>query len=70
MDFRNILALLGGLALFLYGMNTMGSALEKRAGNKLKSILASLTSSPARGFILGLGITAIIQSSSATTVSP
>lgn len=68
MDFTNILALLGGLALFLYGMNTMGSALEKRAGNKLKSILASLTSSPAKGFMLGLGITAIIQSSSATTV--
>jgi len=64
----NSIMLLGGLALFLFGMNVMGDALENCAGNKLKTILANLTSSPIKGFILGLGVTAIIQSSSATTV--
>jgi len=64
----NTLALLGGLALFLFGMNVMGNALEKRAGSQLKNILANLTSSPMKGFLLGLGVTAVIQSSSATTV--
>jgi len=64
----NALSLLGGLALFLFGMNVMGNALEKRAGSQLKNILANLTSSPLKGFLLGLGVTAIIQSSSATTV--
>lgn len=63
-----ILGLISGLALFLFGMNVMGDALEKKAGNRLKTILAKLTSSKFKGFLLGLGITAIIQSSSATTV--
>ena len=60
--------LLGGLAMFLFGMRVMGDALEKRAGNQLKSILEKLTSSTFKGFLLGLGVTLIIQSSSATTV--
>ena len=68
MDFFDVLALVGGLALFLFGMNLMGTALEKRAGNKLKTILASITSNPIKGFLLGLAVTAVIQSSSATTV--
>jgi len=68
MDYTNILALLGGLSIFLYGMNIMGSSLEKCAGNSLKSILSRLTSSRINGFLLGLGVTAVIQSSSATTV--
>ncbi len=68
MSLTNIFSLFGGLALFLFGMNLMGSALEKSAGNRLKSILANLTSNPVKGFILGLGVTLLIQSSSATTV--
>ena len=60
--------LLGGLSMFLFGMRVMGNALEKRAGNQLKSILEKLTSSTFKGFLLGLGVTLIIQSSSATTV--
>ncbi len=68
MDFFDVLALVGGLALFLFGMSLMGTALEKRAGSQLKTILASITSNPFKGFLLGLGVTAIIQSSSATTV--
>lgn len=67
-NFFDVLSLMGGLALFLYGMNLMGEALEKKAGGKLKTILANFTSNPFKAFILGLGITAIIQSSSATTV--
>ncbi len=68
MDIFDILGLLGGLALFLYGMNMMGAALEKKAGGKLKSILGSFTSNQFKGFLLGFTVTAIIQSSSATTV--
>ena len=68
MTIFEVLKLVGGLALFLYGMDVMGKALEKQAGNKLQSILARLTSNPAKGFVLGLAVTAIIQSSSATTV--
>ncbi len=68
MDIFDILSLIGGLALFLLGMSLMGSALEKKAGGKLKTILASLTSNPFKGFALGLVVTSIIQSSSATTV--
>ena len=64
----NVLELLCGLALFLYGMDVMGDALKKSAGNKLKIILAKMTSNPVKGFLLGLVVTAIIQSSSATTV--
>ncbi len=64
----SILGLLGGLALFLYGMSLMSEGLERRAGNQLKTILYKLSSSPMRGLILGLIVTAVIQSSSATTV--
>lgn len=67
-NFFSVLSLLGGLALFLYGMNLMGEALEKKAGGKLKTILANFTSNPFKAFVLGLGVTAVIQSSSATTV--
>jgi phosphate:Na+ symporter len=68
MDIFDVLTLVSGLALFLYGMNIMGDALKRSGGNRMKSILASLTSSQFKGFLLGLGVTAIIQSSSATTV--
>lgn len=68
MDIFDILSLIGGLALFLFGMNVMGDALEKRAGNSLKNILEKLTANRFKGFLLGAGVTAIIQSSSATTV--
>ena len=68
MDIFSILALIGGLALFLYGMDLMGDSLKKLAGGKLESILARLTSTRIKGFLLGLVVTAIIQSSSATTV--
>ena len=68
MDLFDVLALLGGLALFLYGMTVMGNALEKRAGNKLKMLLETLTSNTFKGFLLGLIVTLVIQSSSATTV--
>lgn len=68
MGLFDILELVCGLALFLYGMDVMGTALKKSAGRKLKTILGNLTSSRFKGFLLGLGVTAIIQSSSATTV--
>ncbi len=68
MDFLDVLKLLCGLAMFLYGMNVMGEALKKSAGSRLKVILADLTSSQLKSFLLGVGVTAIIQSSSATTV--
>lgn len=68
MDIFNIFSLLGGLALFLYGMNVMGDALERQAGSKLKTILERLTDNPYKGFVVGLAVTAVIQSSSATTV--
>ena len=64
----NVFSLLGGLALFLFGMDIMGKALEKQAGGQLQKILSKLTDSPIKGFFLGLCVTAIIQSSSATTV--
>ena len=63
-----IITLLGGLALFLFGMDTMGKALERQAGGKLQTILAKMSSTVFKGFILGLAVTAVIQSSSATTV--
>ena len=59
---------MGGLALFLFGMDVMGKALERQAGGKLQTILAKMSSNVFKGFLLGLGITAVIQSSSATTV--
>lgn len=68
MDIFGILELIGGLALFLFGMSLMGTGLEKSAGNKLKGFLERLTSKKLNGFLMGLAVTAIIQSSSATTV--
>lgn len=68
MDFFDVLTLIGGLCLFLFGMNVMGSSLEKRAGSGLKSLLGRLTTGKMAGFLTGLGVTAVIQSSSATTV--
>lgn len=68
MTIFDVLTLFCGLALFLYGMDVMGDALKKSAGNQLKIILGKMTSSPIKGFLLGLGVTAVIQSSSATTV--
>ena len=68
MNLFNVLTLIGGLCLFLFGMNVMGEALERRAGGGLKSILGRLTKNKMAGFLTGLGVTAVIQSSSATTV--
>lgn len=68
MTWQDILTLLGGLAMFLFGMSLMSSALEKRAGSQLKTILSKLTTNPFKGFLLGLVVTLIVQSSSATTV--
>ena len=68
MSIFNVFSLFGGLALFLFGMDTMGKALEKQAGGQLQKILSRLTNNPLKGFALGLIVTAIIQSSSATTV--
>ena len=68
MDIFNVLTMIGGLCLFLFGMNLMGQALERRAGGKLQSLLDKMTGSVPAGFLTGLVITAIIQSSSATTV--
>lgn len=68
MDIFDILTLLGGLSLFLFGMNIMGKSLEKRAGHKLKPLLENVTSNPLKGLFLGVVITAVMQSSSVTTV--
>ncbi len=68
MSVMNIISLMGGIAFFLFGMHAMGNALEKSAGNQLKTILEKLTSNKFKGFLLGLIVTAIIQSSAATTV--
>ena len=68
MDLFNVLELIGGLCLFLFGMNVMGAALEKRAGHGLTTLLGKLTASKMAGFITGVCVTAVIQSSSATTV--
>ncbi len=68
MDIFDILNLIGGLALFLFGMDIMGKALEQRAGNSLKTLIAKLTDNRVAGLLTGLAVTAIIQSSSATTV--
>ena len=68
MDIFKVLTMIGGLCLFLFGMNLMGQALERRAGGKLRTLLDKMTSNVFAGFLTGLGITAIIQSSSATTV--
>ena len=68
MDIFGVLTLIGGLALFLYGMNVMGAGLEKMSGGKLEQLLEKLTSNPLKAVLLGAGVTAVIQSSSATTV--
>ena len=68
MSIFNVFSLFGGLALFLFGMDVMGKSLEKQAGGRLQIILEKLSSKPLRGFLLGLLVTAVIQSSSATTV--
>ena len=64
MDIFNLFTLLGGLALFLYGMNVMGDSLAKASGGRLEKILENLTSSTIKGVLLGLAVTAVIQSSS------
>lgn len=68
MDIFDLLTLIGGLSLFLFGMNLMGQALERRAGGQLRALLEKLTTSRLAGLLTGLGVTAVIQSSSATTV--
>ena len=68
MDIFNVLNMIGGLALFLYGMSQMGDGLSKMAGGRLESVLEKLTSKRLFAVLLGAGVTAVIQSSSATTV--
>ena len=68
MEFWDILTMIGGLCLFLFGMNVMGESLERRAGSSLRTLLSKLTSNRMLGFLTGLAVTAVIQSSSATTV--
>lgn len=68
MSYQNVLSLIGGLCLFLFGMQIMGTYLEKRAGSRLRLLIGKLTTNRLVGFLTGLGVTAIIQSSSATTV--
>lgn len=68
MDIFDALTLIGGLSLFLFGMSIMGQALERRAGSQLRALLEKLTSGKLAGLLTGLGVTAVIQSSSATTV--
>ncbi len=68
MDIFHFLTMVGGLCLFLFGMSIMGQALERRAGNSLKTVLGKLTGSKTGGLLTGLGVTSVIQSSSATTV--
>ena len=68
MDIFDVLTMIGGLCLFLFGMNVMGESLERAAGNSLRTLLSKLTGSRLAGFLTGLAVTAVIQSSSATTV--
>ena len=68
MEIFQIFTLLGALGMFLYGMNLMSSGLQKASGDKLRSFLSAMTSNPFKGVLTGLGITSVIQSSSATTV--
>ena len=68
MNIFNMLTLIGGLSIFLFGMSIMGQALERRAGGQLRSLLERLTTGKLAGLLTGLGVTAVIQSSSATTV--
>ena len=68
MSIFDVLTLVGGLSLFLFGMNVMGQALERRAGDKFRTVLGKFTTGRVRGILTGLGVTAVIQSSSAVTV--
>lgn len=68
MDFFDLLTMIGGLALFLYGMHLMGEGLSKASGGRMEMILERLTNNPLKAFLVGTGVTAVIQSSSATTV--
>ncbi|MBQ8402118.1 MAG: Na/Pi cotransporter family protein, partial [Clostridia bacterium] len=68
MDIFDVLTMIGGLCLFLFGMNIMGQALERCAGNSLQALLGKLTTNKMLGMLTGLAVTAVIQSSSATTV--
>ena len=68
MDIFDLLTMVGGLCLFLFGMNIMGEALERRAGDSLRTLLGKLTTNKFAGFLTGMAVTAVIQSSSATTV--
>ena len=68
MTVADIVSLLGGIALFLFGMSLMGEGLKKVAGSRLELVLYRLSSTPLKGVLLGTGVTAVIQSSSATTV--
>ena len=68
MDIFGVLTMIGGLALFLYGMHLMGDGLSNASGGRLEKILEKLTSNPIKAVLLGAGVTAVIQSSSATTV--
>ena len=68
MDITNILACIGGIGLFLFGMTYMGEALKKCAGSQMKVFLTKVTSNPVKGFLVGLGVTMVIQSSTATNV--
>ena len=68
MGISDVITLLGGVALFLFGMSLMGDGLKKVAGNKLELVLYRLSSTPIKGVLLGTGVTAVIQSSSATSV--
>ncbi len=68
MNIFSVLSLVGGLALFLFGMNYMGASLEKMSGGKLESVLEKMTNNRIKGVLLGAGVTAVIQSSSAVTV--
>ena len=68
MSIFNVFTLMGGIAMFLYGMDLMGKSLEQTAGSKLQGILSTMTASPVRALLLGMAVTAVIQSSGATTV--
>ena len=69
MSIFNVFTLMGGIAMFLYGMDLMGKSLEQTAGSKLQGILSTMTASPVRALLLGMAVTAVIQSSGATTVT-
>ena len=68
MDATNVISLLGGVAMFLFGMSVMGDSLKKVAGSKMEMVLYKLAGNPIKGILLGTGVTAVIQSSSATSV--